>query len=287
MSLGQNRSEYPYGRVAILGLGVMGGSLARALSELERAPHVVGWSRKAAERENAVLSGAIDTAPDEWMEAVGGADLVVLATPLKVTCQLLGPVSDAAPDGATFTDVASLKGPVVKAALAAGVTDRWIGSHPMAGSEDSGFEASKADLYNEARVWIVANSAANSRVLELKAFWQSVGAEPSSIEAADHDRLVAMTSHLPQLAANALASILAQHGIMAEELGPGGRDMTRLAASGAAMWRDLLEESPPELVQGLRSLSEAANAIADQIEEGDLEELERLMRSTAAWRRST
>jgi len=287
MSSGQSHSERPFDRVAILGLGVMGGSLARALSELEHAPHVIGWSRKAVERENAVLSGAVDAAPDEWVEAVAGADLVVLATPLKATCQLLGPVSDAAPEGATLTDVASLKGPVLKAAFAAGVGDRWIGSHPMAGSEDAGFEASRSDLYNEARVWIVTNASANSRVAGLRKFWQSVGAEPRSIDAAEHDKLVAMASHLPQLVANALASVLSEHGLIAEDLGPGGRDMTRLAASGTAMWRDLLEESPPELVQGLRSLSVTARAIADQIEEGDLDALERLMRSTTTWGRST
>ena len=84
-----------------------------------------------------------------------------------------------------------------------------------------------------------------------------------------------------------MASILAERGVIAEELGPGGRDMTRLAASGVAMWRDLLEESPPELVEGLRSLSEATKTIADQIEEGDLDALERLMRSTTTWGRST
>ena len=287
MSSVQNPPEHPYGRVAILGLGVMGGSLACRLSELKRAPDVVGWSRKRTERENAVLSGAINSAPDTWVEAVADADLVVLATPLRVTCQLLGPVSAAAPERATLTDVASLKCPVAKAALAAGVTDRWVGSHPMAGSEDSGFKASRPDLYNEARVWIVASSSAKSKVLGLKSFWESVGAEPRVIEAADHDRLVAIASHLPQLTANALASILAERGVIAEELGPGGRDMTRLAASGVAMWRDLLEESPPELVEGFRALSEATKTIADQIEEGDLDALERLMRSTTTWGRST
>jgi len=265
----------------------MGGSLARALAELEARPSVVGWSPSAEERDAALKAGALQDAPSGWREAVTDAELVVLATPLRVSCQLIQELASVASSDATLSDVASLKGPVARAAAAAGVTDRWVGSHPMAGSEKSGFGASTAGLFRGARVWTVAEESAASRVSSVHAFWRSVGARPAEIGSDEHDRLIAMASHLPQLTANALARVLADADISVEQLGPGGRDMTRLAASSADMWRDLLEFSSPELVQGLRALAEASERIADLLERGGLETLEEIMRLTEAWGRTS
>jgi len=278
-------AERPFGTVTVLGLGVMGGSLARALSELPGAPTVVGWSPDARERDAALAAGAVSRAPAEWRDAVADADLVVLAAPLRASCELLGPVASAAPAGATISDVASLKAPLGDAAEAAGVADRWVGAHPMAGSEESGFEASRPGLYRGALVWTAAGAAAAPRVPAVHALWKSVGAVPVAIEPEAHDRLVAKASQLPQLAANALATVLAGAGVEPGQLGPGGRDMTRLAASGAAMWRDLLDHPSPDLIAGLRALSAELERLAVLLEEGDLDALEQIMRTTREWRR--
>jgi prephenate dehydrogenase len=264
----------------------MGGSLARALARLDDPPHVSGWSPSESERDAALAEGAVAEAPAGWTEPVSGADLVVLAAPLRACCDLLPVVAALAQPTATLTDVASLKAPLARAAEDAGLTARWVGSHPMAGSELSGFEASHADLYQDARVWTVSSPAAGARVQRLHGLWRAVGARPESIDAESHDALMARASHLPQLASNALASVLAGAGVTLEQLGPGGRDATRLAASGPALWRDLFEHASPELAQGLRSLADTAEAIARLIDEGDLDGLERLMRATRAWRGS-
>ncbi len=264
----------------------MGGSLARALAALDVPPHVVGWSPRAAERAAALDAGAVAEAPAGWHEAVEAVDLVVLAAPLRACCDMLVEVAAVTPDGTTLSDVASLKAPLARAAAQAGASDRWVGCHPMAGSEQSSFEASRPDLYHGARVWTVASPAASSRASRVHELWRSVGARPEAIDAGKHDTLMARASHLPQLASNALASVLAEAGVAPEQLGPGGRDATRLAASDAGLWRDLFEHASPELAEGLRALAGAAERIARLLDEGDLDGLEDLMRSTRAWRQS-
>ena len=278
------QQDEPFASVAILGLGVMGGSLARALSELADKPRVTGWAPQPSEREAALAAGAVDVAPAEWQAAVRDVELVVLAAPLAVSCAMLGQVAQAAPNDATLTDVASLKAPLARAAAAAGLAARWVGSHPMAGSEASGFAASRSGLYRDARVWTVADGQAGTRVARVHAFWKSIGARPLEIEAERHDRLMALASHLPQLASNALAAVLMEAGIRPEELGPGGRDTTRLAGSSADLWQDLLGYASPDLPRALRDLAAGADRMADLLERRDIEAIADIMRATRTWR---
>ena len=155
----------------------------------------------------------------------------------------------------------------------------------MAGSEASGFAASTPELYRGARVWTVASPPAKERVARVHALWRSVGARPAEIDAEEHDRLMAVASHLPQLAANALAGVMMEAGIRPEQLGPGGLDATRLAASSPELWKDLLEHASPDLIRGLRGLSEAAYSLADMLEERNAEGVANMMRATREWRR--
>ena len=278
--------EQPFSAVAILGLGVMGGSLARALSALEPKPDVTGWSPVERERAAALEAAVVSAASDDWRDAVADADLVVLAAPLRASCELVADVVEAMPDESTLSDVASLKVPVSRAVAAAGAEDRWVGSHPMAGSEESGFAASRADLYAGATVWLVSHPAAAERVPGVSALWRALGAGPEPISSEAHDRLMALASHLPQLASNALAEVLAAGRVSPDSLGPGGSDMTRLAASSPVLWRDILEHASPELVSGLRALAANASRVADRLERSDLAGIEQLMNATSAWSRS-
>jgi prephenate dehydrogenase len=275
--------ERPFGTVAVLGLGAMGGSLARALSALQDAPRVVGWAPVGSERDAAANAGAVQSTPTEWREAVAGADLVVLAAPLGACCELLDGLAEATSPEATLSDVASLKAPIQRAAAEAGLLDRWVGAHPMAGTEESGFGASRADLYDGARVWTVADASAEERVPSVHALWRSIGARPEEIDAREHDRLMALASHLPQLVSNALASVLARSEIKPDDLGPGGSDMTRLAGSSPSIWHDLLEHAAPELAGGLDELAEMSKKVAHMLRCGDLDAIERLMSETREW----
>jgi prephenate dehydrogenase len=283
--LDSRATELRFERIAVLGLGVMGGSLARALSELERAPRVSGWSPSSEERRAARAAGAVADAPDSWSAAVAEAELVVLAAPLSASCDLVAEVARVAPRDATLSDVASLKAPLARAAARASALDRWVGAHPMAGSADSGFGASRADLYRGARVWTCAAPEAAARERRVHALWRSLGADPRAIDPDEHDRLMAVASHLPQLAANALATVLESAGIEPGQLGPGGRDMTRLASSSPEIWHDLLEHASPELIRELRALSAETERLAELLERGDLDAVTALMKRTRAWRR--
>lgn len=275
--------EKPVGRMAVLGLGVMGGSLARAVSSLGVAERVIGWSPESTERDGALTTGAVNLAAASWPEAVADVDLVVLAMPLRATIEIIDGLADALPAHATLTDVTSLKEPIGRAAADVGLADRFVGAHPMAGAETSGFWASRPDLYEAATVWVVPGDATEPRIASVERLWSTVGAKARRIEAGAHDRLMAIASHLPQLASNALAHAIEGTGVARSQLGPGGRDMTRLAASNPEMWSHLLEHASPELIAGLRALASASEAVADQLEAGDVEAVDRLMRRTRAW----
>jgi len=280
-------AEEPEGfrRVALVGLGVMGGSLARALGTLPDPPLRVGWSPVRPEAMSALSEGAVDEAPELVEDAVGGADLVVLAVPLGATIDLIGELPEWITPDALVTDVASLKAPVASAAGAAGLRDRWVGSHPMCGSADSGFGASRGDLYRNARIFLVSHPSAEIACARVGSFWRALGAAPEPLAAAEHDARMAAVSHLPQLAANALAAVLAASGTRAVELGPGGTDMTRLAGSSPEMWYDLLAAGPP--VAGyLRALARELETMAKDLDNRDLDAVVALMRRTRAWRDS-
>jgi prephenate dehydrogenase len=274
----------PFRRVAVLGLGLMGGSLVRALARLPDPPFVTGWSPEPSEAEAARGSGALSAATASPADAVREADLVVLATPLGAACALVEALAGALGADALLTDVVSLKVPLADAVRRAGLTGRWVGAHPMCGGEASGFGAARAGLYEGARVWIVPSGAPEAAVARVEGFWRTLGAAPTRSDAAAHDRLMVVVSHLPQLTANVLARVLEDADAAPDDLGPGGRDMTRLAGSSPAMWRDLLAHAPDTLPAMLREVADGARSLAERIERGDLDAVEAGMAATRRWR---
>lgn len=278
-------SPKPFRRVAVLGLGLMGGSLARALRTLgPDAPDVIGWSPVPGEVAAARDAHAVAAATGRPEEAAAETDLVVLATPLEAACGLLADIAPVLGADATLTDLVSLKAPVARAVADAGLADHWVGSHPMCGSERSGFAASRPDLYRKARVWLTAEGASQERIDAVSGFWASLGADATLVDAQAHDERMALVSHLPQLTANALAVLLEEAGMTPADLGPGGRDMTRLAASSPAVWRDLLAHAPDALPEALRALSESLDSLAGLVEGRDEEALNAWMAATREWR---
>jgi len=275
----------PFAAVALVGLGVMGGSLARGLAALRRPPLRVGWSPDPAEGKAALDDGALDRVAASVEDAVAEADVVVLAAPVAACVDLVPRVLPAMAPDAVLTDVASLKGPLWVAVRRAGAGHRWVGSHPMCGSAESGYGASRADLYAGARVWVVAPPEAGEGAQAVDALWGAVGAHTVRIDSSQHDALMSFVSHLPQLASNALARTLEDAGVAAVALGPGGADMTRLAASSPEMWRDILALSfTPPLSDGLRTMAEHLRDLADALEGRDADAVAAFMEATRAWR---
>ena len=270
--------------VSIIGLGVMGGSLARALRALPDPPHVTGFSPHHAERDLAVASGALDEAVERAELAAACADLVVYALPLAAILDLQARHQSVWRPGAVVSDLSSLKLPVAGQARALGFGARCVSAHPMVGGEGSGFGASRDGLFEGATVWLsTAGEIGLDTKTRVERFWSLLGARPTWVDAATHDAHMVRVSHLPQMLANALALHLESHGLTRSELGSGGRDMTRLAGSSPTMWRDLLEHSAPELANALREMGTHMDAIAALLDAHDLDGVVRLMRHTQSW----
>jgi prephenate dehydrogenase len=242
--------------VAVIGLGLVGGSVAQALT---RAGYtVIGADRRAVARR-ARRIGAVAHAAATLERAVSAADVVILAATPDANLRLLRRVARAAP-GALVTDVGSVKGPIARAAASL-LLPRFIGGHPMAGSERSGLAASDARLFR-GRPWVLTPVRAKARDLALlRRIVRATGARPVTMTPAGHDRTVAFLSHVPQLVAWALRDAARRDPVAARRLGiagPGFRDMTRLALSPPRLWREILD-------QNRRPVARAVAAVAREL----------------------
>jgi prephenate dehydrogenase len=281
----ESKAEAPVqGPVAVVGLGLMGGSVARALGTLPEAPRVLGVDRDPVTGAQALDAGAIHRFDPHGSALLGEALTVVYAVPLGALSEL---VRDHAPllhPEALVTDVLSLKEPVRRVMAAAGLSSRFVGAHPMAGGEGSGFGASRDDLLQGARIWLTGRQEAESVFRERgEGFWTALGGEVRWTDAREHDHQMAWVSHLPQLVANALAGALDAAGFGPRDLGPGGRDMTRLAGSSPEMWKELLTHSAPITGTGLTSVSRALNVVADLLARREVDRIAEFMERTRAW----
>ncbi len=268
--------------VAILGLGLVGGSLARDLHALGH--RVLAHDRDAATLTAAVRQGAVRVALDPDLSGIDEADIVVLAVPVGTAPGLLRGV--AARSGTSLvTDVGSTKRSVVAAAEAAGLERRFVGAHPLAGDHRSGWGASRAGLFRGATVFLCpASGVAPDALRRAEALWRSVGAHPRVMDAAEHDRRMAWVSHLPQAAASALALAIARSGLPTEALGAGGRDTTRLAASSPDVWTDILLDNADDSGAALAALEAAVADIRRALERRDREGLAAALEEARRWK---
>jgi prephenate dehydrogenase len=274
---------FPFGSVGIVGLGLMGGSLARSLKALPAPPRIRGLSGDLDEAREAVATGAVDETTEDVQAFFSDLELVVYCTPLAATLDLFELHQPFLDPGTLITDVASLKAPLLERATSLGLGEVYVGSHPMAGSEETGFAASRAGLYGGARIWMVAGEAPQTAFERIQALWSGLGGVPVLIDAQEHDTLMSWVSHLPQMASTALAQALGSAHLPREDLGPGGLDMTRLAGSSPEMWIDLLEQAPASLSGALEALEEALSRIRTLIDEGRGSELKTLMQQAQEW----
>ena len=276
-------SADPRERVGIVGLGLMGGSIARALKMLDPAPRVTAFTQDVADARSALQEGVLDTIADTPAAAAGDQDLVIYAAPLRVTMELMAGHSGLWGEAAV-TDVVGLKEPLLDQAREQGFADVYVGAHPMVGGTQSGFAASAKDLFIDGTVWVVRGDAESRQVERIESLWRSVGARTRSIAAAEHDRLMVWASHLPQLVATALARVLSAQGLDIADLGAGGLDMTRLALSSSTMWCDLLEVSADQDVPALRALEQALTVLRAELEVGGVNAVGAMMDQSRAWR---
>jgi prephenate dehydrogenase len=266
-------------RVTIIGVGLIGGSLARALRRGGLCTHITGCGRREESLRRAVELGVIDDYHTDVRKAVAGADLVVLATPLSTTGELLGAMAPALKAGAVITDVGSAKGAVVAAAETA-LGDHlscFVPGHPIAGTERSGVEHSFAELFDDHLVILTPLPRNRPDAVEIvREMWERCGARIVCTDVAHHDRVLAATSHLPHLLAYALVDCLAEMEEREEifRFAAGGfRDFTRIASSSPVMWHDICLANREHLLGVLDNFEGRLAAVREAIADNDGERL--------------
>ena len=258
--------------IAIHGLGLIGGSLGLALRAGSNPPRVLGYDVDPETARTALDRGAVDALLQGSQGTDSHTALVVTAVPPRVATQLVPRLLASMDPGAALTDLSSVMLPVL-AAVGAGSGERFVGSHPLRGSERGGIRAARADLYDGAPVLVGAPFTPGSPAERAAAMWRSIGALPAAMAPAIHDALVALTSHLPQVTSAALVRTLRRTGnmtgLLAQGAGPGLKDMSRLAASPSDLWFDILTLNAEKLTPALELLEREIRGLRHAIERRD------------------
>jgi len=274
--------------LAVLGLGAIGGSVAWQ-ARRSGVPSVIGFSPERGEAVQALRAGALTDIADTPERAVHEADFVVLAAPPDAILQLLESLPRAMPNRCIVTDVASVKLPILSRARETGLATRFAGSHPFAGTHHSGWSAAKPDLFREAIIYVCSTgSEGENAARQVMHFWETVfEAHPVLLPAEAHDRQLAWTSHLPQAVASALAYTLARTpDLTGASWGPGARDTTRLAASSAELWTEILLLNRKEVATALAQSGEDLWRLAALVAEENRAGLREFLERGVAFRRS-
>ncbi|MGQ0622944.1 MAG: prephenate dehydrogenase [Panacagrimonas sp.] len=240
-------------RLAVIGLGLIGGSLARALRAAGQVSSITGFDPDSEQRARALSLGVIDHAASSAADAARNAEIVVLAVPVLHTAEAAESVCAGLGATAILTDVGSTKSSVLSdvARVFGTLPPRFVAGHPIAGTEKSGVAASKADLFRGRRVVLTPHASQDLTALAtVRALWESVGSRVVEMDAACHDAVFAATSHLPHVLAFAFVDMLTRLD-NAEDIFPnaggGFRDFTRIASSSPEMWHDIVRANRTEV----------------------------------------
>ena len=278
--------------IAVVGVGLIGGSFAMAMRRAGLTASVVGYDRDPGALQRAAELGVIDSAADSVSDAVRGCELVMVAVPVRAIGRVLHDVSLALDEDAVVTDAGSTKGEVVR--VARGELrerfPRFVPGHPIAGRETSGVDSANVDLFRGARVVLTPEAeTAPQAVALVRSLWEAMGARVSTASADAHDRIFAAVSHLPHLLSFALVNEIASRDDSAEllDFAAGGfRDFTRIAASSPEMWRDIVLQNRDALLAELDRYGTRLAVFRELIEKGEGAGLERLMTEARATRLS-
>ncbi|WP_424946837.1 prephenate dehydrogenase [Candidatus Spongiihabitans sp.] len=278
-------SSHPIRTLAIVGVGLIGGSLGLALKRAGAVGRVIGVGRSPANLDTARSRGAIDEIQPDLRRAVSDADVIVLATPVNTIAALFGALAPALTDDKIITDVGSVKAGVCAAASAAlgARISRFVPGHPIAGKEKSGIAAAAADLFENHKVILTPSDATDPQsCLTIKKMWQTIGAEVKSMTVSEHDRVLSITSHLPHVLSYVMMDFLATSPEREHcyQMAAGGfYDFTRTASSDPEMWRDISIMNKRHLLEHIAKFKRQLNNVAAMIDADDETAIEDLYAS--------
>ncbi|MFA6053557.1 MAG: prephenate dehydrogenase/arogenate dehydrogenase family protein [Methylobacter sp.] len=270
-----------FNRLCIIGVGLIGGSIARAARQRGLCSSIVGYGRQQdlQNLETAKRLAVIDDYTLDIEQALEGADCVVIATPVGAIESILGLLKPFWSEQAIYTDVGSTKGNVIAAAerIFGAVPDNLVPAHPIAGAEQSGVEAAVDDLFLNKRLIITPVSNTQPEALEkIQRFWEQLGSTVSVMDVHHHDTVLAATSHLPHILAFALVDMLGRKDEQSEifKYAAGGfRDFTRIASSDPTMWLDICSANKNEIIPLIQQLKEELDKIESTLKNNDSRQL--------------
>lgn len=264
----------PYPIVTIAGVGLLGASLGLAMKERGLAQHIRGVGRRQSTLDAAIARGAIDTATLDLAEACDDADLIILCTPAAQVTDQLDSIRSVMKPSAIATDAASTKQAICAHARSTWPTpSHFVGAHPMAGSEKSGPKAARPDLFEGAHCILCPENADEAATHSIQSMWEAVGCTITTMDPATHDRLAARTSHVPHIAAAAIARAVEDSTNAKPMIGSGFRDTTRVAGGRPELWRDICLTNGEAIIDGLNALEAQCAHVRDAIERADAEAL--------------
>ena len=267
-------------KITIVGVGLIGGSLAKAIKEKNLAKTVFGYGRDRSRLEEAKKHNIIDDYSTQIEEAVNHADIIVIATPVGTFRNIFSEVKPLIANDVIISDVGSTKTNIVDIAkeILGDKSQCFVPAHPIAGKEKSGFEASDGNLYNGKKVIITPiedNSSESIQVIE--SMWKNVGAEVDFMSPQSHDDLLGMTSHLPHMLAFSLVNYLVDQNPSASIYAGGGfKDFSRIASGDAVMWRDICLQNKDKIITHLRGYQSTVEELIDAIDQEESDKLELL-----------
>ncbi|MEO1495717.1 MAG: prephenate dehydrogenase/arogenate dehydrogenase family protein [Planctomycetota bacterium] len=270
--------EPTYQRLAVIGVGLIGGSVALAARARGLAGRVVGYARSDASEKRLRELGVVDEVAREIPAAVDGADFVVVATPVGAAASAAQSALRHAPKHALVTDAASTKARLVERVVrdAGEAASRFVGAHPLAGDHRAGAEFARADLFDGAATVITPVAGASDDAQHrVAAFWEALGSRVYALSPAEHDARLARTSHLPHVAASAVAAITPEADLSLAATG--WADTTRVAAGSPSLWRDILLANSEATAEAVDRLREELAQMAVALHAADGDQIEKIL----------
>lgn len=270
--------------IALLGTGLMGGSIGLAIRSRKIELRVQAYARRQDTRDTLLEKGIADEVFSSPSQAVRGADLIIACVPVCAIPQIVHAAKPGIQPGAVVTDVGSTKAWLAEECqkILQGSEAVFVGSHPMCGSEKTGIEAASEDLYDHAVCVVCADKPSRSEVWKVSRFWTRLGCRVVEMPAAEHDRIAAKTSHVPHVVASAIVlSTFENTDKLKALIGPGFLDTTRVASGSPEVWRDIVGTNAASVAAGLRAVEERIRAFADAAEKMDLRKVEAMLSGAA------
>ena len=277
-------------KITIIGVGLIGGSLAKAIKENNLAKVVFGFGRDLNRLEEAQKANVIDQFSTNLKDAINDSDIVIIATPVGSFQEILSEIKPFLTSKIVISDVGSTKTNIalIVSQTLGDYSNYFIPAHPIAGKEKSGFEASESNLFNNRKVIITPLETSSPDSISLiQKMWEGTGADVDFMSPESHDELLGMTSHLPHMLAFSLVNYLISKNPSASIYAAGGfKDFSRIASGDAVMWRDICIQNKDQIISHIKGYQKTLNSLVDAIENENSDELDLLFTSAKKTRDS-